>query len=799
MLLPSSLYVLLAFSSFTAYSEASSQAARPIKRVAHPITHGIDIFPRVSSTGTLAKRDSGYSTLRFDDKFRLTLSVFEQTYHLHLTPNDHLVHPAARITYHDVDPVTGETTSRTVPLLRESVKAYYGHVVHSEFTDARRLEDIAGVVSSAYPEMGWARVVVHDEGDPRVGRMPVLEGAFSVDGVVHHIVTKDNYLRTKGSLDPELELVEEVEELQVVIWRETDVDSVVGSAGVFAGEGFGGVNSTGGGTCGHDTLEWNTNPALRLDPHERELSLLPYPLSWWRRDLVGGDVQTNYVDFIGQTAGCPTSQRLVYMGVAADCVYVSKYGSPQNATQKILNDWNSASALYKSTFNISLGIVEMQVQSGTCPSQADSGAPWNIDCSGNGGDINHRLSLFSQWRGAKGSDGVGLWHLMSGCPTGQQVGIAWLSTVCQTTATTNPDGQVVSGTGVSTFGLTEWQVVAHEIGHNFGAIHDCNADVCGSAPNTCCPQSSSTCDAGSQFVMNPTTMAGEHNFSPCSIGNICSLMRQGAKSPTNQTCFVDPSSPTRPLLSLKMCGNGIVEDGEDCDPGSGVTSPCCDSTTCKFTSGAKCDPLSSLCCTDQCQFASAGQVCRPSKDDKCDVEEKCTGDSGKCPNDVFKPDGESCGDGELKCASGLCTSVAKQCQSQGASMNLTEECRQPQTTCELVCQDPKSSNTCVKLQTLMIDGSPCGFAGTCRSGKCEAGSWFETAKAWYKRNLQIAIPVTIAAALVVLLILYCIYNCLCGGRRRKAYSNSTYMKVIPAAPPMVPSYNPNKDYQRLGQ
>ena len=40
---------------------------------------------------------------------------------------------------------------------------------------------------------------------------------------------------------------------------------------------------------------------------------------------------------------------------------------------------------------------------------------------------------------------------------------------CQTTAIgTSPN--IVSGTGVSTAGRTEWQVIAHEIGHNFGAI-----------------------------------------------------------------------------------------------------------------------------------------------------------------------------------------------------------------------------------------------------------------------------------------------------------------------------------------
>jgi hypothetical protein len=50
------------------------------------------------------------------------------------------------------------------------------------------------------------------------------------------------------------------------------------------------------------------------------------------------------------------------MGVAADCMYTQKYGSHSNATRQILTNWNSASSLYKSTFNISLGIVEVQIQ-----------------------------------------------------------------------------------------------------------------------------------------------------------------------------------------------------------------------------------------------------------------------------------------------------------------------------------------------------------------------------------------------------------------------------------------------------
>ena len=116
------------------------------------------------------------------------------------------------------------------------------------------------------------------------------------------------------------------------------------------------------------------------------------------------------------------------MGVAADCTYTERYGSEANATQQILVNWNSASALYRNTFRVSLGIVELQVMKPNCPTAADPAVPWNVDC----GDVtlNDRLSLFSQWRGNKGSDGTGLWHLLSRCTTGSEVGIAWLATLC---------------------------------------------------------------------------------------------------------------------------------------------------------------------------------------------------------------------------------------------------------------------------------------------------------------------------------------------------------------------------------
>lgn len=107
---------------------------------------------------------------------------------------------------------------------------------------------------------------------------------------------------------------------------------------------------------------------------------------------------------------------------------------------------------------------------------------------------------------------------------------------------------------------------------------------------------------------------------------------------TDTSCLIDPN-PNLDLVGLEMCGNGIVERGEDCDPGQGVESNCCDPQTCKFRSGAVCDPRSSSCCTEQCTFAPSTQVCRRSKDQACDMVEMCTGNSSACPADVVAPNG----------------------------------------------------------------------------------------------------------------------------------------------------------------
>lgn len=135
--------------------------------------------------------------------------------------------------------------------------------------------------------------------------------------------------------------------------------------------------------------------------------------------------------------------------------------------------------------------------------------------------------------------------------------------------------------------------------------------------------------------MNPATGEGISAFSPCSIGNICSAIRRNS---VKSDCLSANRGVT--TISGSQCGNGIVEDDEDCDCGGEAScgnNSCCDAKTCKFKSGAVCDDSNEDCCRN-CQFASSQQVCRASTGE-CDPEEKCTGTSPVCPTDQTKSDG----------------------------------------------------------------------------------------------------------------------------------------------------------------
>ncbi|ETS64719.1 hypothetical protein PaG_00671 [Moesziomyces aphidis] len=802
---------------------ARSRQSGPLQRIARTSNVQLEqIPPSFTSAIRLQSRASSAN----QHPLRLSFRAFQQDFHLHLQPNNQLLHPdGALVKYYAYNETTGESYVRsTQTLYPGDVAAYHGVVVHASHTRRRLEEDRAGFARDIYRDrdfgvVGRASILLHDDGS--VSGQPVFEGSFDWFGNVHHVDTPRSYLAKRQADDPSLEPRSQ-NTASMVVHRDSDISleprDEATSTTTFS-------NFTQSMGCSSDALSFNSHNRLVLSDDTNDATSrsvysffkMPAPPRLARRDLfsgwndlftrslpddliessqaspddfvyhedlddyleptfrkrqaTGNDIgngsnQTNsYENVIGSTAGCPNSARVVYAGIASDCAYTQRRGDQDAARTEILNNMNSVSNLYRSTFNISIGVVELDVRSGNCPATATQDAPWNIGCGTI--SIDERLSDFSQWRTQQPGNGIGLWHLMTACNSGSEIGVAWLGTVCMTTGSSS-SGQTVSGTGVSSITQQQWQVMAHEMGHNFGAIHDCTngctsnsnyATQQGGAP--CCPLSASSCNANAQYIMNPSSRANIQSFSQCSIGNVCSLLGRGLDT----SCVQTPGA--RSTLSTQQCGNGILEPGEECDAGPNG-SRCCTSE-CKLASNAQCDPASSPCCSDSCSFAPSSQMCRPSVDSRCDTAEYCTGSSAECPADQTNEDGSSCGNG-LTCANGFCTSRDLQCQQASTgSISFRSACSASNAnSCQLTCQSPTSRNQCLILQQPFIDGTSCGYGGRCENGECKSGSWQTTFRNLYKDNLRISIPVTIIVGIIVLLILWAIVRrCCCSSRRQR--------------------------------
>lgn len=252
------------------------------------------------------------------------------------------------------------------------------------------------------------------------------------------------------------------------------------------------------------------------------------------------------------------------------------------------------------------------------------------------------------------------------------------------------------------------------------------------------------------------------------------------RNSVKSSCLTNNKGVT--TITGQQCGNGIVEEGEDCDCGgtSGCGSnPCCDATTCKFKSGAVCDDSNEDCCQN-CQMAAASVVCRASTG-VCDPQETCTGTNAYCPADVTTPDGDSCGSG-LTCASGQCTSRDLQCKTVMGSYttgNDTYAC--DSSSCSLSCASPEfGRGVCYSLQQNFLDGTTCGGGGKCSNGVCKGSSFGKEVKSWIDEHKGIFIGVS--AGLGALLLLCILTSCIRSCKRRRARKRMIAAGGVPRWP-----------------
>lgn len=631
-----------------------------------------------------------------------------------------------------------------------------------------------------FQQVGWARVSVFKDGPH-----PVFQGAFSADHDHHHIQTSSGYMSTRLSMDPAIDASEEY----MVLWRDSDIlpdslnhqDLKRRNADAFS--------------CEADTLSFNSQPdhpvylAMKVKRSESSYGIMDFSNMFSKRQIdgttAGNSAGGNLVASIGQTAGCPTTRKVALVGVATDCTYTAQFNSTQTTRENVIDQMNTASGIWEGAFNISLGLRNLTISDANCPGTPAAATEWNQACS-DSVNIQDRLNLFSAWRGNQ-RDTNSHWTLLSTCNTQSAVGLAWLGQACvggamSTNGSVTGNGQsggsnreTVSGANVvvRTQGASEWQIIAHETGHTFGAVHDCTSSTCANSnvvnSQQCCPLSSGNCDAGSRYIMNPSASQGIRNFSPCSIGNICSAL---GRNSVNGQCLTDNKGVT--TISGQQCGNGIVEPGEDCDCGGPEgcgNDSCCNPTTCKFTAGSVCDDSNEDCCRS-CQFATAGTVCRASTG-QCDPQETCSGNSSSCPTDKTEPDGTGCGN-NLQCASGQCTSRDQQCKSVMGSYtqgNDTYAC--DSSGCAISCASPEFGyGVCYGLQQNFLDGTVCGGGGRCSNGQCKGSTFGGEVSSWINDHKALVIGIASAVGgLILLAILGCLIRC-CRRKRARPAANA---------------------------
>jgi len=252
-------------------------------------------------------------------------------------------------------------------------------------------------------------------------------------------------------------------------------------------------------------------------------------------------------------------------------------------------------------------------------------------------------------------------------------------------------------------------IYAHEMGHNFGMEHD----------------------AMKGYLMAPSDSESTYatKFSTDSVRYMENFL-ENSYARLKVKCLEDsPTAPTGPV-----CGNGITEEGEDCDPGM-TADTCC--TNCRLAPGCQC-AHSQVCCDAQGKFAPSSTVCRHQVHPVCDIVEMCTGSSGVCPADTVAKVGTPCQDDGIPgvsptaksyCYAGFCVpSRTMQCRTYNSNQEKNSVgCDQGEDCLQLECGKSKATPCNFVWQLPPLDGTPCGGGSApstkfCVNGQCRKKS-----------------------------------------------------------------------------
>uniref|UniRef100_A0A8C5DMD7 Disintegrin and metalloproteinase domain-containing protein 19-like n=1 Tax=Gouania willdenowi TaxID=441366 RepID=A0A8C5DMD7_GOUWI len=186
--------------------------------------------------------------------------------------------------------------------------------------------------------------------------------------------------------------------------------------------------------------------------------------------------------------------------------------------------------------------------------------------------------------------------------------------------------------------------MAHEMGHNLGMSHDHDG---------CCSEASN--EQGGCVMAAATGSPFPRVFSHCSKHELNNYLQKGGGM-----CLYNMPN-MKELVGGNKCGNGFVEEGEECDCGEPdeCFNDCCHANNCTLKEDAQC--AHGVCCQG-CRLKQSGTMCRGPAG-SCDLPEYCTGASAYCPANVYLLDGSKChyGLALAYCYNGMCLTHQQQC------------------------------------------------------------------------------------------------------------------------------------------
>ena len=347
-LLPHLLWLIL----FSCYSAATASTVHQVAKNFRIIRSSPPV-----ELQSLEKRDVDRP---LPDTLSISFEAYDKTFKLTLTKLDGLIHPEAQVTVLTADDSTSASEPiEGAPYQLSSITANGVPLKEGEVVSIGRFHVSQGLEVSGGFEWQGALFRLRPRGHPALTGAD-LSTTAAADGM---IVTRD--------------------------WM--DERRLMNSFGEMA---LARTNQTISYRCGHDLMGFNKNPIY----HEPETAELvhdhqPQPLPRAqplqalfakRADSPGG-------------AGCQGKRKVLYIGIAADSLYLQKFGnSRQRALQNILTDFALVSAIYEKSFNVELGILSIVLLDGDKGPSGDQ-VTWNLPCTPEF-DIGRRLNEFSRWR-----------------------------------------------------------------------------------------------------------------------------------------------------------------------------------------------------------------------------------------------------------------------------------------------------------------------------------------------------------------------------------------------------------------